>query len=465
MSLFTSRPDAFRKGLAGLRLERFRGKAPYQIPAEKVEEEYRGLLVGEIRELALAALAPDRGENLIALLEKSSSCGPNSWKDDLREKIGALAESEYLRSFEELDTFGFATYPGYLLTENRTRISRFGIGGDERRLRLAYPVLYEFQGTGAAEGRRGWLAFLFVKPQTMGEQKEMVLEKTVEAVKILKKLGSRVTGLGGLLASYTDGGRKVSESGVTTGHNYTIVNILGTLRLAAREAGKDLRQMRVAVVGAAGSVGSGCAELAALEGVKELLLVDPRDVGSARSRVEAAGGIARAATLEEASQAADAVIFATSAHRALLDASRLKPGAIVVDDSQPKNIDAASAQKHPDVHVLEGGAVELPEGAAYRVREAFGAGLLPFDWSGINNPLAGSSGICREDSSWREVPCCMAEAMIWSALPASAVSAPYSLGKSDPKLAGQLERSGRELGFRPGRLQNHGRAVKVGVSR
>ena len=57
---------------------------------------------------------------------------------------------------------------------------------------------------------------------------------------------------------------------------------------------------------------------------------------------------------------ADLVLILTSASDALLRGEHLKRGAVVLDDTQPRNTDPALATERPDVLVVDGGVAEIP---------------------------------------------------------------------------------------------------------
>ena len=57
---------------------------------------------------------------------------------------------------------------------------------------------------------------------------------------------------------------------------------------------------------------------------------------------------------------ADIVIVATNSPTSLINSQYLKKGAIVIDDSFPKNISKDMLRKRKDVILLEGGITKLP---------------------------------------------------------------------------------------------------------
>lgn len=141
------------------------------------------------------------------------------------------------------------------------------------------------------------------------------------------------------------------------------------------------------------------------------------------------------------------VLVATSSGKVIFDAHAFRKGAMVFDDSQPKNIAEDFVALRDDILVFEAGAVELPASFNYRIHRAFGPKLKRFHWNHVNLPMANAT----------EVPCCLAEVMIWSLLREQRQN--YSVGKADPELAVYLAAQGEKLGFRPGCLQSFGRQI------
>ena len=72
------------------------------------------------------------------------------------------------------------------------------------------------------------------------------------------------------------------------------------------------------------------------------------------------GVAVRTSTSLEAVRAADLVLVLTSATDALIGSAQLKQGAVVLDDTQPRNTDPALAHERPDVLVIDGGVAAIP---------------------------------------------------------------------------------------------------------
>ena len=70
---------------------------------------------------------------------------------------------------------------------------------------------------------------------------------------------------------------------------------------------------------------------------------------------------------------ADLIASATSAGKAIIRASHLKPGAVVCDVARPRDVAAQVAQERGDVLVVDGGLAEVPG----QVNFGFDYGLPP----------------------------------------------------------------------------------------
>jgi len=216
---------------------------------------------------------------------------------------------------------------------------------------------------------------------------------------------------------------------------------------AADRVGLPLEKARVAVVGASGSVGSGIAQMCAPR-VTELILIDKRELNPVVKKIKQVSDVLISTdSLASAAGRADILLVATSAANVLFDPKDFRPGAIVLDDSQPKNVDSSLLEVRDDILVLEAGVVEPPGRHKIEYRRAFGPKLRKFHWKLGNLLMSGS----------REVPCCLAEAMLWKELEEEREE--YSLGRADPSLATSLKSKADLLGYRAGQLQSFGRKV------
>ena len=246
-----------------------------------------------------------------------------------------------------------------------------------------------------------------------------LVEHTARAVSLAASLGARCVSLAGMIPSLTGYGFDVLRhrqypAAVTTGHAATVVSVVKTVHAALEATGRDLAELEVAFAGL-GSIGASSLELLlslAARPPRRLLLCDVR--GSAprlaelgrRLRERGLAGeveIAEAQRmLPDAVHRADLLVTAVSGATAVLDVDRLRPGAVVVDDSFPHCFDTGRAlarmRERGDVLVLGGGLLHVgrtDREAAADLPAAAAAGHLAQPW------IDGTLASCRAESLLR----------------------------------------------------------------
>jgi predicted amino acid dehydrogenase len=199
--------------------------------------------------------------------------------------------------------------------------------------------------------------------QLLAEDRRWVLGRIEQAADRAAELGASVLGLGALTAPVTAGGRLLRRRPgltVTTGNAFTAHLTVEALRRLLPAA----RGGHLAIIGATGSVGSCVVRLLADEPLgSDLTLVarEPKRLAALAHEVtEAGGGTVRTARTMDAVRDADLVLVLTAASDALLRSEHLKRGAVVLDDTQPRNTDPALATQRPDVLVVDGGVAAIP---------------------------------------------------------------------------------------------------------
>ncbi len=298
---------------------------------------------------------------------------------------------------------------------------------------------------------RGWIIVSNNSTEQLLYSHRLRNSKIPQCARLAEKLGAQVTGMAGLIASFGQGGYQLSEGfptlSLTTGHAYTIANILDIAQASAQQSGLDLKEVPVAIVGAAGSIGAGCAKLFARLGVSQLILIDllweehlPKLAVELRHINER---IKITSTYQlEAMRAADLTVVATNSPKTIIRSEYLKPGAIIIDDSFPKNVPEDISRTRDDLICLEGGIVKLPPDIDIdRARN------IP---NIMDVPLT-------RMLSCRELYGCFAETLILTALNHYGN---YGLGLSDPDLAEDILHKGRDIGFTRAPLQFSGLAIR-----
>lgn len=215
----------------------------------------------------------------------------------------------------------------------------------------------------AADEPDGWIIVVPATPrQLLTEDRRWVLGRVEGAIDKAQALGASIVGLGALTAPATGAGRMLRERPgltVTTGNAFTAhLTVEGLRRLVAAASGSH-----IAIVGATGSVGSCVVRMLAEEPLgSDLTLVSrggPR-LEALAAEVRGTGMDVRSSTSMDAVRDADVVLVLTSATDALLGSQHLKHGALVLDDTQPRNTDPRLKQERPDVLVIDGGVASIP---------------------------------------------------------------------------------------------------------
>ena len=185
------------------------------------------------------------------------------------------------------------------------------------------------------------------------------------AVDKARALGCDVVGLGALTATVTAGGvslRSRTDIGVTNGNAFTAAIVDDQARRLLRDAVNNASDPHVAVVGATGSVGAAVTRLLARDLAAARLTLVARSTGRLESIATEVGRRVPAATATSMDAVADAdlVILLTASAEALLGPEHLRPGAVVLDATQPRNTSPSLVDERPDVLVVDGGVVDIP---------------------------------------------------------------------------------------------------------
>lgn len=252
-------------------------------------------------------------------------------------------------------------------------------------------------------------------------------QRVLETVHLAEKMGAMIAGLGAFTSIVTRDGRDLEGKvhlGLTTGNPHSAAIAVQNILEAAALTNLSLPHATAAIVGGAGSVGSSCAKMLARL-VDRLILIDIKKDAVQTLLTDLAGqpAVVEGTSNLDRIREADIVIAATNNPYILLTAAHLKPGAIVIDAAQPKNVSEEIPRQRPDVIVIESAVVQTPD-----VDVHFDLDLAPGEALG-----------------------CLSETMILTAI---GWRGHYSLGKADPSLAAHMIASGRALGFRLAKFRN-----------
>lgn len=212
----------------------------------------------------------------------------------------------------------------------------------------------------------GWFVTCpLTSKQFMKLDVDFVTDKITKAARVAQDKGAKIVGLGAYTSIAGDGGITVAERmeiAVTTGNSYTTFTALQGLERATELMGFSLKEARVAVVGATGSIGRVCAQILAKD-VPHLILVarDQAKLEAAAAAIDGNGNLIETSTDVKASVSrADAILTVTSSLDAVIDPCDIKPGAVVCDVARPRDVSEQVAKVRDDVLVVDGGVVEVP---------------------------------------------------------------------------------------------------------
>jgi predicted amino acid dehydrogenase len=236
---------------------------------------------------------------------------------------------------------------------------------------LFFPPVYISQIEGirsaeTAEEVTGWFVACPLTPQRMMSlPPNIVYRKIIQTGQLAERLGAQILGLGAFTSVVGDGGITVAQNlniPVTTGDSYTIAVAVQAIEQAAALMGIPIEQSTVAVVGAAGSIGSLCAELLAGQ-VKEMLLIgrNREKLEPVKHRVELAGcpSVKTTTDMNDLTQA-HLIISVSSAIDSIIEPKHLRRGAVICDVARPRDVSRKVVEQRNDVLVIEGGMVEVP---------------------------------------------------------------------------------------------------------
>lgn len=236
-----------------------------------------------------------------------------------------------------------------------------------------WPPVYVAKITGLKSKKEnidieGCVISIPITAKQMIENRQAALEKIIAAVKFAKKKGIKIIGLGGMISSLSKGGLDLldkTDINITTGHAYTAYNVTKNLFKLSELFGFNKKEVKIAIVGAAGSIGSTSALILAREGYQNFVLIDLerkhhffKTLTVEMKKLNSGCNIELSHKINDTIKA-DFVITATNAPEALVKSEDLKIGAIVIDDAQPSDI-SEDVFDRKDVLVVSAGVVHTP---------------------------------------------------------------------------------------------------------
>ncbi|AZR74674.1 shikimate dehydrogenase [Anoxybacter fermentans] len=216
----------------------------------------------------------------------------------------------------------------------------------------------------------GWFVACPLTARQMVQYPEhYVLKKIIKACKKAEKLGAEIIGLGAFTSVVGDKGISISRAlniPVTTGNSYTVATALESIILAAHEMGLDLKEERITVVGATGSIGRACSKILAEECTEiNLLARTEKKLFELADELTAINpdikvNIYLPEQMKECLSKSRIILSASGAVCELIQPEMLLPGSVVCDVARPRDVAVKVAEKRDDVLVIEGGVVMVP---------------------------------------------------------------------------------------------------------
>ncbi|KAB3531276.1 NAD(P)H-binding protein [Alkaliphilus pronyensis] len=232
---------------------------------------------------------------------------------------------------------------------------------------------------GAGSQAEGYFIGLPLTSKSIMElPEEKVINKIIEAGKLAEKYGAKIIGLGAFTSVVGDAGITVANNlkiAVTTGNTYTVAAAYDATKEALNLLGKKIEDSHVAILGATGSIGKVCAELACREASRVTLIA--REPNKLQELKESLNNrflqktIEVSISVEEGIKDADAVITVTSSINDIVEPEFIKTGAVICDVARPRDVSKEVQQKRKDVLVIEGGVIQVPEGTSFNFNFGF----------------------------------------------------------------------------------------------
>ncbi len=209
----------------------------------------------------------------------------------------------------------------------------------------------------------GWFIGCPLTPHQMVKSlpTQEVYDRIGQCCQMAAKEGAQLIGLGAFTSIVGDGGITIAKNSpiaVTTGNSYTVATAIQGAMRAAQMLDVNLPTATLAVVGATGAIGKTCARVMARQFGRTILI--GRDLERTQAVAQEIPGAEASIDLELLREA-DVVVTVTSAGNPIIQPDHLRPGAIVCDVARPRDVSVRVAKERPDVLVIEGGLVKVPD--------------------------------------------------------------------------------------------------------
>lgn len=187
-------------------------------------------------------------------------------------------------------------------------------------------------------------------------------KKVLKSVLYAQKLGAKWIGLGAFTSIATDGGSSLADKvdiSLTSGNAYAAALAIQNLVKLSQSIEKRIEDSTVAVIGAAGSVGTACSKILSTK-AKKTILIDKREEDLNELLKDITAQNIQSFTQIPDKIDADFIVTATSASKGILKSSHLSSGTVIIDCAQPHNVDIDVVKNRKDVLVIHSGIAYLP---------------------------------------------------------------------------------------------------------
>lgn len=268
-----------------------------------------------------------------------------------------------------MNKFAFLVHPRHSAREDMAKVSPFFLLLPEFLLRKIITFLPPIKAGKVRFSNKkddvvGWIIWVPLLGEQMLElPREVVINKILQAIKMVKKDGVKIIGLGEFTASVTHGGSdlvgKVQGVHITSGNSLTAGVVFRAIKKIVNTKKISVEEAKIAVVGAAGSIGRGVSSLLAQEGFKLLLIDREKKINRIKKDFYFLSNIDFDISISSIINS-DVIVVATSSMEQLIQPSYLKKMAIVYDITQPRNTSPDLIKERPDITVIDGGLVDTP---------------------------------------------------------------------------------------------------------
>ncbi|MFH1848072.1 MAG: SRPBCC family protein, partial [Candidatus Omnitrophota bacterium] len=203
-------------------------------------------------------------------------------------------------------------------------------------------------------------------PDMIARDMYAVYSKVVRACRVAEKCGVGIVTLGGFTSIVGERlGHQIDREvdiPITTGNTYTAVLIVESIERAAQTLGRELKDLKIAIIGGTGDIGSACARALSMK-AKQVTITGRTRAHLRKLRAELKrnkkAAIEATSDNEKAVRSADVVIAVASASSSILSIDWFKPGAIICDAAYPKNVSHTATDRR-DIFIFSGGLANIP---------------------------------------------------------------------------------------------------------